>query len=742
MTDSKDGNNDMSSKPSLARFFEPQSVAVLGASADPSKAGNTFAKTLLEGGYEGDVYLVNRRGVDILGRPSYRSLEEVPGSVDVLLSLLSPDDTVAALTAAGDRGDGFAIVYSAGFAEAGAGGLGAQEALNHVTESTDLRILGPNCMGSFNTKNGLDLTGIGEIPAGKTGLISQSGNVAISLISQARGLGLGFSKFAGIGNQSDLTVSDFLDFLAQDTETDSILLYVESIKTEDAERFKRSLTYACRRKPVVVLKGGVTPDGQRASESHTAGLAGSARIFSAVIHQAGATEVTGLEDMFPAVQALTSSPPLKGSRIAVIGSGGGHAILAADALSRLGLQVPVFAAETQQRIADRLPAWAPVQNPVDMAGAFMDDLALFVDIVQDALQDPAPPDGVLLFGLYGRWGGAEMKDRSGQTYTSMAEQIGHLQREIGRPVVMYSPYAGEDLPSFAVLRSAGIPCFDSLPTAAGALRSLLQKPTRKRDDSPTGNTSALVATDDSAIPRGANADLFSSARQRPHSNLTESEAYALLAQYDIPSVEHRLCNTSDELSMAANDLGFPLVAKAGTANLVHKSDVGAVMTGLNDVDSLLDAAALIRTRVEAETGEGTKILVAQQLPTKVEVIVGAMRDSTFGPTVVVGFGGVFAEILDDVATLPAPFSRDDYDAAIQGLKGRSLLTGARGTTPVDDEKLWAIVHGLAELMLDNPDIAQVDLNPVLIDNGNPSCVDARVLLSSINNVNEPTEVML
>lgn len=703
----------------LAALFQPESIAVVGASRDPRRLGHQVLTSLVGDGYAGTVYPINPTADVIGGLSCVGDLRDIEQPVDVVVVALSAGKAVEVARHAADRGDRFVVVCSAGFAEAGPDGETAQQQLTDAIAGSGTRVLGPNCMGLFDTATRVNLTGHRQIPSGRIGIISQSGNVALSLIADAWAYDVGFSTFVGLGNQSDLTATDFLTHYAADDDTAVVAVYLEGLPAGGGPAFLDALAATAARKPVVVLKGGVTAAGRRASQSHTAGLAGRAAAFSAAVRQAGGIEVGRLDELLPAAEVLLRCPTLAGDDIAVIGSGGGHSILSADAVESAGLRVPPFGAELREKITARLPAWAPTGNPVDMTGAFETDLRLFADIASDALIDTESA-GVLFFGLYGYWNGPDWTDEKGATFADAAGMFAEVQREFGRPAVVYSPYARMSLGATGAIRASGVPCYDSFQLVSTAFRVLRARPDTIRAAREFGARGAVEPAGCGGHPSPA------TARRRAARNLTEPESYRVLAAHGIPVCDHRDCPDEPSLGAASAELAPPFVLKAIFDDVVHKSDQGAVVTGLPDAAAVLAAAADLRARL----GAPTSFLLASQLSTKTELLVGMTRDPTFGPIVVVGAGGALTELHDDAALLVDPFTDADVDRALDSLRLAPHLAGARGVPPVDRAHLAALLHRVADLARRHPEIDELDINPVLLGPAGLAAADARIIVGS------------
>jgi acetyltransferase len=708
---------------SLERLFHPRSVALLGVSTTAAKSSYRFAEGLIASGFAGDIYLVNPRGGELFGRPLRRSLDEVQGEVDLVLNLLPPAHTPAAMAAAARRGARFAVIFTAGFAEMSADAAGIEARMIADARAHGMRIVGPNCMGVFSLDVGLNLTSQLGLQRGPIGMISQSGNVGLTVWYDAAKLDIGFSKFIGFGNQGDIPVHEYLEFLGDDPETGVVLMYLEGLRSGLGPEFLAIARRVAARKPVVLLKGGRTENGRRAARSHTASLAGETRILSVALRQVGIIEVDRLEELTAVTETLYRCPPFQGHRIAVVGSGGGHSVLGTDAVEFAGFEAPAFVPEVLRAIQAKLPEWAPAGNPVDMTGAFVDDMGLFAELTRIALGDPQGLGGSLNYGVWG-YPSPDLRDRLGRTYVDAAPLLGQLQTELGKPIVFYAPYAREGGAHFTRMREAGVPCYDSLDLAARCLRAL-----RERSEA-LGRLARPLAT--GPAPHRAGDAHLAAARGRAHRNLTEPEALAFLAAHGLPVPAHRVARSAGEATAVAAALGYPVVLKLVSPDVLHKSEVGGVALDLRDAGSVTAAfhrvAEAARQRMPGAAVDG--VLVAPYRGGGVELLVGLVRDAQFGPVLMAGVGGVFTEVLADTALRVVPVTRADVGEMLRELRGYPLLTGARGRTPIDLAALEALLLAVAGLALAHPEIAELDLNPVLALPGGLTIADARIILGT------------
>lgn len=694
----------------LHRLFEPRAVAVVGASSNPAKVGNRICRQLVAEGYEGELVPVSLRPGEIAGFQARSSLRDIEGGVDVAVIATATEQVADALRDCVAAGVGFAIVHTAGFAETGPEGKALEDLLVGLAHEGGVRLMGPNCMQMYNATVGLNLIGT-PFPSGRIGMISQSGNLVRAATEEFELAGLGFSSFVTVGNQADLKVHDYLDYLKDDPNTDVILVYVEGLAPGTGPAFLRTAREAAERKPVVLLKGGVTDAGSRSSVSHTGSLAGEARVFAAAMHQAGVLMIDRLDEMVPVVEALSRLPLPKGPKVAVVGGGGGHATLCADAVERAGLMVPVLSSETQGRLAEHLPPRAGIRNPIDFTGASEREIAVYAKVPEIILEEDT--DAALLYGLYA--GYRTDLECPGNTYVDTSAMIVEMVRRLGKPAIMQTVYAQRDHPSLAVLRQGGVPVMASVEHAAAGLAALWRY-ARARQRLARGDRRPKA--EEGLLP-----DHFRRiARSRPQRNLTEAESFRVLEGLGLKVVPHREAASRSEARDAAERLGYPVVVKALAPDLIHKSDAGGVALDLRNATAVEEAYERV---TGAAAVKGT--LIASHLSDGRELITGAYRDQTFGPVIAFGLGGTAVEALDDVCLRVLPIDREEAADMLDSIRGKGLLGPQRGKPGVDRDALVEIIMGVNRLMVCNPDVVEVDLNPVLAFAQGAFIADARIL---------------
>jgi acetate---CoA ligase (ADP-forming) len=676
----------------LRPLFEPRSVAVVGASNDPAKWGQWLARGALRGEHRRSVYLVNRRGGEILGRSAYTSLEELPGTPELVVLAVPAtafEDAVDAALAVGARA---IVAISAGLGEMGDEGRAREIAVVERVRAAGAVLLGPNCNGLCDAAAEVEL-GLDGLPAGPIGFVSQSGNLCFEVAQLAGDVGLGLSRVASIGNQADLDAAALVEVLATDPHTRVIAAYVEDFR--DGRAFARAARASDT--PVILLAGGHTDAGRRAALSHTGALVSGSAAIDAACRAAGIVRVSTPGELVDVAALLLAPARPRGRRVAVVGDGGGTGVIAADVASAVGLELPLLSAVLRATLAADLPATSSTANPVDLAGAGEQDFGSYARVVGTLLRSDEI-DSVVLVGYLG--GYTHMTDELAERELEVARSLAAEARAGDRPLVCTLIYAHE--PPARLLREQGVPVFREIERALGALVRVVA-----RGEHPTREIPVVAMT-----PEG------------PVTGDGYLEARRLVESAGIPLAACRPAYTEEEVVAAARRLGFPVVLKA--LGLLHKSDAGGVALGLADEAALRRA----RERMEAALApEGYAVERMVSAADSAELIVGCRRDTRFGPLVLVGLGGVYAEVLRDVAVTLAPAEPDEVEALILSLRGASLLTGVRGRPPADVASAARAAAALSRLAAEHPEIEEIEINPLLAMPEGTIGLDARVVLA-------------
>jgi acetate---CoA ligase (ADP-forming) len=668
---------------SLRAFFEPQSVAVLGASPRPGSIGETVCRNIVEAGFAGAVYPVNRSGESVAGLKAYQEVEAIPQEIDLAIICLPAAvvlDGARSVLACGCRA---LCVISAGFAEVGEEGRARQEELLGLVRSNGARLLGPNCLGLAVTKSDLNATfAPRSFPPGNIGFSSQSGALGLALLERSVSRALGFSSFVSIGNKADVSSNDLLEYWEDDPGTDVVLLYLESFG--NPRHFGRIAARVARRKPILAMKSGSTAGGARAAGSHTAALAGSEEAVNALFRQAGVIRAETAQELVDVAALLAAHPLPRGGRVAVVTNAGGLGILCTDACESAGLEVPELTAETRARLAELLPSEASLSNPVDMLGSATAESYRRVLPVVHA--DPEIDALIVLFV---------------PAATVSAEDVWrdvHDVDEGEKPVIP------------VVLASQTPPGSFSYPeSAARALGRAVERAKWLRR--PAGAVPDLEGVDRQAAEK----TVAQALARGDETWLTPSETRMLLGAYGIPLVPEEVAPSPEAAGAAAARLGFPVVVKTAEPG-AHKTESGGVALDLKTSSDVEDAAARI----------GGSVLLQPMISGGAELLAGVVQDPVFGPLVAFGPGGVFAELIGEAAFRIAPLTDRDVEDLIYSGKTGQLVNGFRGRPPSDARALADLLHRLSRLASDLHSVAELDLNPVIGLTSGCVAVDARI----------------
>lgn len=674
---------------SLRPFFEPASVAVIGASRRRGSIGGELFRNVLEADFEGAAYPVNRGGEPVAGVRGYGSISEIPDPIELAVICVPGARVLEAAEEALAKGVRALCVISSGFAETGAEGRERQEQLLALVRAHGARLLGPNCLGIASTKPKLNATFAPRaLPAGRIGFSSQSGALGLALLEQSSAR-LGFSAFVSIGNKADVSSNDLLEWWEDDPETDVVLLYLESFG--NPRKFARLSRRIARRKPILALKAGATAAGAKAASSHTAALAGSEAAVNALFHQAGVLRARTLEELVDVAGLLSSQPLPRGRRVGVLTNAGGLGILCADACEAAGLELPELADETRAALADVLPGDGSVANPVDMLGSATG--ATYELAIPPLLADPRLDALIVLFVPPVVAGAAEVAGAIRRAVESV-----HTDKPVLAAVM-----SAEGTP--LELLESGVASFGYPESAARALGLVADRAEWLRR--PAGTVPELEGIDAaaaSAVVEAAGEGWLEPARAR-----------ALLSAYGIPVVAERTAANADEAVAAAGAIGYPVVVKTAAAG-AHKTESGGVALDLGDEEQVREAVGRI----------GGPVIVQQYLNGGTELLAGAVQDPVFGPLVAFGPGGVFAELIGDATFRIAPLTDVDAEELVTGGKAGLLVAGFRGAPAADRAALEDLVHRLGRLAEDFPEVSELDLNPVIAGPDGCVAVDARV----------------
>lgn len=700
----------------LEAMFNPSSVALVGASASAEKMGGRRWKTLVEGGFGGPLYPINPGAAEVRGHKAYKSIRDVPGPVDLAVIAVAPEYVPGVVRDCAELGVRTVIVITAGFGEISEAGKRVEKELVALMHKAGGRLVGPNCSGIFSAPGKVNVGGW-DVPAGPIGLISQSGNMALDFCQMARERGIGFSRYVTIGNAADVRTEDLLDYLLWDAETRVVLGYIEGFGPNEGRRLYDLVQKHPARKPVVLLKPGRSETGRNAALSHTGSLAGEDRVVEAALRQCGVLRATEVEEAWELALALSRTPAPMNRKVAVLTDGGGHATLFCDAAGLLGLTAPPPGKPAGDALRTLLPPRCPITNPIDFAGVAEGDPETVAKALDICLADPQVGSAVMLghFGGYHKIGGMGLLPRE----ETAAREIVKIAQRSGKPVIVHSVHGAHKLAPLEVLRQAGIPVCRAIEMPAKLLNGLRRAAeySERRQCSPR-------TTPENA---GAGIEAFiGAAVQSSHGRwITEPEGRQVLKAYGIRVPEWATAATATDALRAVDRFEGSAAMKLVAAEALHKTDIGGVVLNVGS----RDAKRTFERLVSLLPGQKARVLVTPMIREGQELVCGSFRDPQFGPIVMVGLGGVYVELLKDVAFRLAPFDARIAREMIGELDIAPLFRGYRGAAPLADEPLVDILVRLSELMADRPDIQEVDLNPVFVGSKAAAIADVRIVLS-------------
>lgn len=708
---------------SIESILNAESVAIIGASKDPAKRGLQTIRSLVDEKYEGRIYPVNPKEKKILGFTCYKKVSDIEGDVDIVL-IATPARTVpAVLEDCGKKGVKGAVILAVGFGEMNADGKALEQEVLTIARKNRIRLIGPNTSGMMNVASGLNLVGLQETPKGSIGLLSQSGNMALTLITEARLKSLkGFSYYIGVGNEADIKFHEYLNFLKDDPKTNVILIYVEGMR--EGRKFLQQAYQASITKPIVLLKSGHSEIGQRSAGSHTGALAGMSEVARSAFKRAGIIVIEKSDQLFPAAETLASLPPLKKNQVAILADGGGHATIGADILTELSIDVPELSEKTQSKLRAILPQAASINNPVDIAGGADADPTVFADCAKILLKDKNIY-GLLIVGLFGGYG-IRFSKSLGLMEEDAAHRLGRIVKNSKKPIIVHSLYGSEKSHPLHLLRYYNIPVYDSLDVAAKCMGVLGEYENYRN---------SYQAKTNFVLDRGAKrireaADLINKAKAEGRDALLEHEAKQLLALHGAPVTQDHLAKTAGEAVEFAKKAENGVVLKIVSPNILHKSDARGVQVNLHTEKEIRTAySEIIKNAKEYNPNADIRgVLVSPMANAGTEVIIGTKIDDQFGPVIMFGIGGIMVEVLKDVAFRVLPISYNSAKKMIREIRSYPILQGIRGKPAADERTLRRLLLTCSEIIESYGEIREMDLNPVIVHEKGISIVDARIIL--------------
>jgi acetate---CoA ligase (ADP-forming) len=694
---------------SLELFFDPKSVAVVGASRQKGKVGREIVAGLVEGEFPGDIFPVNPNAEEVEGRKCYPSLKEIGSTPDLVVIVVPPTFVADVMTQCGQVGVKAAIIITAGFKEIGPEGKKLEYDVLRIARRSGIRIVGPNCLGIMAPAKKLNASFGGELPAvGAIGYVSQSGALMTAILDIAKANDIGFSTMVSIGNKADVDELEIISALGRDEQTTVVAGYLESIT--DGDRFVRQLELISQDKPVLLIKSGGTGAGAKAASSHTGSLAGNETAYEVIFDRAGVIRCDSVRTQFDYAQAFVNQPLPPGPRVAVITNAGGPGIMTADAIERKGLTFAELTEETIAKLSETLPAAANVSNPVDVLGDAMFDRYEFA--TQTVLADPGV-DAIVVV----------LTPQAMTDPAKTAEAILRAAATAPEKTVLASFLGGPKIAeAVSLLRRGGIPQYDSPESAVTTLRVM--------NDYVTWRNRPKRVVKLFPVNRRKVEQIIERHLRRGVREIAEMESKEILEAYGFVTPKGMIATSADQAANIADQLGYPVVMKIWSPDIIHKSDVGGVKVGLNSPQQVMDAYDLMVYRIPKIMPDADihGVLVQEMCKGGMEVILGMNRDPHFGPLLMFGMGGVTVEVLKDVAFYLAPITAEEARDMLSRTRAYQLLEGVRGQEGVDISAIAEGIQRLSQLVTAFPEIKEMDINPFVVgpDGSTPVAVDARI----------------
>jgi acetyl coenzyme A synthetase (ADP forming)-like protein len=695
----------------INRLLRPKSIAVVGASTQPGKIGYTVLDNLIKDGYKGKIYPINPQATEILGLKCYPSILNIDQPVDAAVIVVPAKFCAPVIEECGKKGVKGLIVISSGFSEVGRKDMETQ--LVDIAHQYGMRILGPNIVGTLSNSDKLNASFAPFLPlAGTASLISQSGALLIAIDASSYTRGVGFDKLISIGNMSDVDFADIIDWLNEDENTTCITLYIEGCK--DGRAFIEAGQKAT--KPIVALKAGVSTHGAVAAASHTGSLAGAAKVYGAAFQQAGVIQTTDLNNLFDRTLALSLQPPMKGENLLVITNGGGVGVLATDSAEKFGVPLHFAPEDVQTELKKHMPEFGSAKNPVDLTGMAGNDW--YFDSVLYSFKHPWVDGLVVLY--------CETAMTDPLAIAQSIKKAIDASGIVGKPVTV--SFVGGERSDKAMrwLVENKIPAYPAPDLAVNAMAAL------REYDRLRASVTEPIAVHMDTNQAEARA-IIAKARADGRGALTEVEAKQVFASYGLPVAATKLARSEDEAVAMAKQMGYPVVMKIVSPDILHKSDAGGVKVNIKDEAALREAYRTILVNAKAYKADANihGIAIQEMAPWGTEVILGSVNDPTFGPTMMFGLGGIFVEVLKDVTFRVAPVAPGQAKRMLGEIRGAPVLSGVRGELPRDRQALADVLCQYSNMILELGDeVAESDANPVLVyeEGKGVKVVDARIIL--------------
>jgi len=696
-------------------FFSPKSIAIIGASEKPG-VGKTIFYNIAKH-FKGKIYPVTPSNPTVGDLKAYKNVVDIPDSIDLAVVATPSKFTPAVMEEIGKKEIKGAIIVSAGFKEVDEAGASLEREVGEISKKYGIRVIGPNCLGimSFSKYNVMNSTFLKVTPKyGNIALVSQSGAICAATVEDAEAQNIGFSKVISMGNKVDMDESDVLELLAEDEDTRVIVMYLEDIR--NARRFMevaKKITTE-KQKPIIVLKAGRTAEGAKAAASHTGALGGSDANYEAAFAQSGVIRVDTMGELFDLATSF-SKQPLPDGGVVIVSNAGGPAIISTDACSRYGLKMADISS-IKDEIAKVIPPYGSPRNPVDIVGDA--DYLRFERVLQLVLAHPNVGSVVTM-----------CTPSATLNYDDLARILVKMSQQFSNETILASLMGlAEGIENRRIMSEGGIPYYLYAEPAIKTLKAMYDFK-KWVDNNASARAPTLQFTKDIARVKS----IFENVRKLGRINLLEEEGYEVLKAYGFPTPESILCNTEQECIDAANQIGYPVVMKIASPDIIHKSDAGGVKVGIKTDEELKNSFRTITDNALKYKSDAKikGVLVQEMVKSAKETILGASQDPTFGPVIMFGLGGIYVEVLKDVVFRVVPIDEQEAMNMVESIKTIKLLKGARGEKPSDLKAIANSLQRLSQLLIDFPEIKEFDINPLLVleEGKGARVVDARIILS-------------
>ncbi|MCW8813492.1 MAG: acetate--CoA ligase family protein [Ignavibacteriaceae bacterium] len=689
----------------LDSLFNPKSVAIIGASTKELSIGNVITKNLLHYKYKGAIYPINPNADEVRGIKAYKTISDVPGDVDLAHISIPSKFVPQAVDDCGKKGVKFIIINSAGFKEVGPEGEALEKEIVSIAKKYGVRLFGPNCQGIINSDPDVraycDFTFTFPDP-GHISVVAQSGGVGAVIMQRFFDLGVGMRYYASNGNACDISIEEIIRYWGDDEKTKVIVLYVEGFA--DPKSFMEMAYEVAAKKPILAMRGGRTEEGAKAATSHTGGLAGIGLSTELIFNKTGILTFRDEEEMCQAAIAFATQPIPRGNRVGLITDTGGPAIIATDEFVDLGLEIPPLSDKGKSFLKDKLYADASINNPIDVLATAA---APHYRAALDTLINEDQIDSIYINFVTPPFADTE----------SIAKEMAEVSLQRKKPIICnYMTDKAQWTGTTNILKGGGIPCYDFPEMAAKALAALTRfGEIRSRK---TGEVKKF--TD---VSKNKAETIFQEAKKSKRQLLSSQEVYDILTSYNIPVAEWKVVKTDEEAEKVAEEIGYPVVIKAESALVIHKSDVGGVVTNIKDKTHLRKSIEQMKTKLKLSD---LNFLVQKYLPGGRELIVGAKAEPGLGHLIMFGMGGIFVEVFKDVIFKIAPVSNVEAGEMLSSIKASPLIEGIRGEKGVNKDSVLDIIQRISQLVTDFPIIQEMDLNPVIAFENSNFVVDARI----------------